>query len=109
MPAMPREMRFVVLAMVVAGLLVYFALPALGYSLKPWALILFTSLAAFYAGLLVFLGENIIEDFMKSGIMLILTGILWFQTPKSGFLFICALAAAVVGTLLNQVCRATRK
>ena len=106
---MVRELRFVLLAMVLVWPLIYFLLPAAGYPLRPWVLLVVASITAFYAGLFVFLGETLIEDIVKTGIFLILAGILWYTVPRAGFVFICALAAGVIGGLLNLVNRAMSK
>jgi hypothetical protein len=106
---MARELRFVLLAMVLVWPSIYFLLPAAGYPLKQWVLLVVASVTALYAGVIVFLGETFIEDVVKIGIFLILTGILWYTEPRAGFVFVCALAAGVTGTLLNLVDRATRK
>jgi len=105
---MNRDLLLIGLAMAIAGPLVYFGLPALGYSLKYWALIGFSVASAVYAGVIVLLGETLIEDLVKTGLFLIIAGILWYSAPRAGFIFMCVLAAGVVGGVLNQVGRAIR-
>jgi len=104
-----RELRLILLAAAIVGPLVYFVIPLMGYPLKPWALVVVALLAGGFAALFVLMGETIIEDAVKSGLTLVIAGILWFTTPKSGFIFIGLLAACLIGTLLNQIARAARK
>lgn len=96
---------FIFLAMAIVWPLIYFMIPVAGYPLKMWALIAVASVSAIFAGVFVLLGENLIEDVTKTAVILIVSGILWFQTPKFGFLFICALSSTVIGTLINQINR----
>ena len=105
---MNREMLLIVLAMAIAGSIVYFGLPALGYSLKFWALIGFSVASAVYAGVIVLLGETLIEDLIKLVLFLAIAGGLWYSAPRAGFIFVCVLAAGVVGLVVNQVSRAMR-
>src|SRR5689334_14805174 len=103
---MNRELLLIVLAMAIAGSLVYFGLPALGYSLKYWALIGFSAASAVYAGVIVLLGETLIEDLVKLVLFLAIAGGLWYSAPRAGFIFVCVLAAGVVGLVVNQASHA---
>ena len=62
-----------------------------------------------YAGVIVLLGETLIEDMIKLGLFLLIAGGLWYSMPRAGFIFVCVLAAGGVGVVLNQVGRAIRE
>jgi len=98
-----RTLIIIFLGMAIVWPGVYFLVPMAGYPLKMWALLVAASVAALYAGLFVFLGENLIEDIVKTVLFLIIAGIIWFSSPKAGFLIICVLLAGVTGTVLNFI------
>ena len=74
----------------------------MGFGPNPLALIITASVAGIFSGLIVLLGEVVIEDIVKIGMLLILTGILWATTPKLGFIFISACISCGTGMILNQ-------
>jgi hypothetical protein len=85
---------------------VFLALPPAGFFLANWALMVSASVSALFAGVLVLLGETIVEDIVKVGMLLLLSGILWFAAPKIGFVFICALSSGFIGVIMNQINKA---
>lgn len=68
-----------------------------------WILIVSASVGGIFAGLLVLLGETIIEDIIKVAILSVISGTLWATTPKLGFVFISAVISGVTGTVINQI------
>ncbi len=101
-----RNVVFIVMTMAIVWPIVFFALPPIGFPLVNWALVASASVSAVFAGLLVTLGETIIENIVLICILLVLSGILWATTPKVGFIFVCVLSSAFVGVLMNQINKA---
>lgn len=98
-----REARHILLAMFITSLAACFAVPAAGFDIKTWVLILSALISGLFAGLLVMLGETVIEDLVKIAIVLCLTGVLWGSKPGLGFVFVSALVSCVVGAIFNQI------
>jgi glucose uptake protein GlcU len=97
-----REISYILLAVLITWPAIYFAIPVAGFDIETWVLILSASIGGIFSGLVVLLGETVIEDIVKIVILLCLAGILWGSTPKLGFIFITALAG-VAGAIINQI------
>lgn len=101
-----RNAVFIVMTMAIVWPIVFFALPPIGFPLEIWALVASASVSAVFAGLLVMLGETIIENMILVCILLVLSGVVSTTTTKLGFIFVCALSSAFVGVLMNQINKA---
>lgn len=67
------------------------------------AQIIVASVAAVYAGLFVLLGESIIEDIVKSVIMLILASVLALNMLEMKFVLYAALISSLAGIFFNAM------
>jgi hypothetical protein len=99
-----RDVIFIIITMVIVWSVVFFALPQAGFPLANWALVVLASLSAIFSGLLALMGQTIVEDIVIVGILLILSGILWFT--EIGFVSICALSSGFIGVFMNQINKA---
>ena len=91
------------LALSVTWIAIFFIVPLEEFDMRLWELLISASIGGLFAGLLVLLGESVIEDIVKIVIMLVLCGILWATTPGLGYIFISALLAAITGSVFNQI------
>ena len=91
------------LGMLITWFSIFFIVPLMGFDVKLWALILSASFGGLFSGLLVQLGETVIENIFLVAIVLVLAGVLWGYYPSLGFIFISALLSAVIGTITNHV------
>jgi hypothetical protein len=98
-----RDLIFIIVTLILVWLAVYFAIPESGYSLQLWAIITCASISAVFAGLIVLLGEGIIEDIVKVGILVGLSAALGFTTPKIGFLLVCTIISGFAGIVMNHI------
>lgn len=101
-----RNAVFIVTTMAIVWPIVFFALSPMGFPLEIWALVAAASVSAVFAGLLVMLGETIIENIILVCILLVLSGVVSTTTPKLGFIFVCVFSSAFVGVLMNQINKA---
>jgi hypothetical protein len=81
---------------------VYFSIPAFGYPLSAYWLILLASISALFSILLVLLGESVIEDIVKVVLLLTLSSLLWATKGELGFIIICTVVASASGMLFNH-------
>lgn len=100
-----RDWLFILTALVIAGTATYWLIPLTGFPFSAKGLWIVTIGSALFAGILVLLGESIIEDGMKVGMMLVLTGLLWFTDGRLGFFVGCVVLAGMVGSSMNQLNR----
>jgi len=98
-----RDLIFIIVTIILVWLLMYFALPILGDSPQPWAIITHASIAAIFSGLLVLLRESIIEDIVKVVVFVVLSALLGLTTLKIGFLFVGAIIAGFIGIVMNHI------
>ena len=89
--------------MLIAWFTIFFVVPVLGFDIKTWVLIVSASIGSIFAGLLVLLGETVIENIVLMVIVLVLAGVLWGTTPDLGFVFMSALISGVIGVITNQI------
>ena len=106
-----RETIYILVALVVTWLAIFFIVPVTGFDINLWKLVLSASVGALFAGILVLHREAVVEDILKVIILLILAGVLWGEMPELGFIFVSALIAGVAGAVFNQVnqCAANRR
>ena len=75
----------------------------MGVDTEGWKLVVSASIGGILAGLIVLLGESVIEDVIKLVILLVLAGVIWGTKPGFGFIFLSALVSGVIGAVLNQI------
>ena len=88
--------------MLITWLAIFFIVPVMGFDIKMWLLIVSASIGSVFAGILVLLGETVIENIILVGVFLVLAGVLWGTKPSLGFIFISALISGVTGAITNQ-------
>jgi hypothetical protein len=98
-----RENIYTLPGLLITWVAIFFIVPATGFDIKMWVLIVSASIGSIFAGLLVLAGETIIENIILVLILLVLAGILWGTTPGLGFIFISALLSGVIGVIINQI------
>ena len=91
------------LGLLITWVAIFFIVPVTGFDIKMWVLIVSSSIGGIFAGLLVLLGETIIENIILVVILLVLAGILWGTTPRLGFIFVSALLSGVIGVHLHPI------
>lgn len=91
------------LGILITWFAIFFIVPLMGFDIKLWVIILSASVGSLFAGLLVLLGETIIENIFLLAIVLVLAGVLWGHYPGLGFIFISALLSGVIGTITNHI------
>ena len=64
-----------------------------------------STFSALYAGLFVITASSLIQDVIKSGIMLVLTIIIAVASSGMSFLILVALIAGASGTWFNYMCQ----
>lgn len=101
-----RDSIFIVVAIAVVWLTVFVALPSMGFPLATRDLLASASVSAVVAGLLVLLGETIVENIILVFIVFVLSGILAAVTLGFDFVFVCAIFSAVIGVPMNLINRA---
>lgn len=89
--------------MLVTGLSIWFGVPAMGFEVEMWVLMLSASVGGLFTGLFVLLGESVIENIALVIILLVLAAVVSGMKPGLGFIFLCALFSGVIGTITNQV------
>ena len=104
-----RETGYILLALLITWLTIFFIVPAAGFDAKLWQLIVSASIGGIFAGLLVLLGESVIEAIVKLVILLVLSGILAGSKPGFGFIFVSALISGVTGAVINQINQYVKK
>jgi putative effector of murein hydrolase LrgA (UPF0299 family) len=85
-------------AALVAFVALVLGLPVTGPSPGPVALYVFAAVAALVAAAFVITGENLIEHLVKSVLLLLPAGVLWFAEPNERHIFWSALVACSCGT-----------
>jgi hypothetical protein len=98
-----RETSYILLAFLFAWLAIFLIVPVAEFDITLWELVVSASVGGLFAGLLVLLGESVIEDIVKIVLLLILGGILWGTTPRLGYIFVSALVAGLTGAVINQI------
>jgi len=82
---------------------IFIAIPKAGFDSEIWVLIVSASAGGIFSGLLVLLGESVIEDIVKLVILLVLSGIVWGTNPKLGYIFMSILISGWIGAIVNQI------
>ena len=98
-----HEKIYTRLGILITWFAIVFIVPLVGFDIKLWVLILSASIGGLFAGLLVQLGETVIENIFLVAIVLVLAGVLWGYKPSLGFIFISVLISGVIGVITNQV------
>jgi len=98
-----RETSYILLALLITWLGIFVIVPVIGSDIKLWELVVSAFIGGIFAGLLVLLGESVIEDIIKVVILLILGGAFGAATSRLGFIFISALLSGVTGAVINQI------
>jgi hypothetical protein len=98
-----RDLKFIILTVILVWLAVFFAMLGLGYSPQLWAIITFASISAIFSGSFVLLGESIIEDIVKVVIFVVLSAVLGLNTLKIEFLFVGAIISGFMGIVMNHI------
>jgi len=97
------EKLYTRLGILITWFAIFFIVPLVGFDVKLWILILSASIGGLFAGLLVQLGETVIENIILVLVFLVLAGVLWGYKPGLGFIFISVLISSVIGVITNQV------
>jgi hypothetical protein len=98
-----REKFYTRLGILITWFAIFFIVPLMGFDINIWVLIVSASIGGLFAGLLVQLGETVIENIMLVAIVLVLAGVLWGEKPSLGLIFISALLSGVIGAIINQI------
>ena len=98
-----HEKFYTRLGILITWFAIVFIVPLVGFDIKLWVLILSASIGGLFAGLLVQLGETVIENIILVLVFLVLAGVLWGYKPSLGFFFISVLISGVIGVITNQV------
>jgi len=98
-----HEKIYTSLGILITWLAILFIVPLVGFDTKLWVLILSASIGGLFSGLLVLLGETVIENIILVLVFLVLAGVLWGHKPSLGFIFISVLISSVIGVITNQV------
>ena len=98
-----REIFYIQLGILITWFAIFFIVPLVGFDIKLWVLILSASNGSLFAGLLVLLGETVIENIIFVLVFLVLAGVLWGYYPSLGFIFISVLISSVTGVITNHV------
>ena len=97
------EKMYTRLGILITWFAIFFIVPLVGFDVKLWILILSASIGGLFAGLLVQLGETVIENIILVLVFLVLAGVLWGYKPSLGFIFISVLISSVTGVITNHV------
>ena len=98
-----REKFYTRLGILITWFAIFFIVPLMGFDINIWVLIVSASIGGLFAGLLVQLGETVIENIILVAVVLVLAGVLWGKNPSLGFIFISALLSGVIGAIINQI------
>jgi hypothetical protein len=98
-----HEKIYISLGILITWFAIFFIVPLVGFDINLWMLILSASIGGLFAGLLVLLGETVIENIILVLVFLVLAGVLWGHKPSLGFIFISVLISSVIGVITNQV------
>ena len=98
-----QEKIYLSLGILITWFAIFFIAPLVGFDINLWVLILSASIGGLFAGLLVLLGETVIENIVLMLVFLVLAGVLWGYKPSLGFIFISVLISSVIGVITNQV------
>ena len=98
-----HEKIYISLGMLITWFAILFIVPFVGFDINWWVLILSASIGGLFSGLLVLLGETVIENIILVLVFLVLAGVLWGHKPSLGFIFISILISSVIGVIINQV------
>lgn len=91
--------------MTMVWFVVYFSISELGYPIHVWTVLVSVSVSAVYAGVIVLLGETIIEDGIKVAMFLVLSTIAWYADSSFSFVLICVVTAGGIGAVINHINR----
>ncbi len=98
-----REIVFIVLGILITWSAIFFIVPLLEFDMEMWVLIVSASIGGLFAGVLVLLGETVIENIILVSVVLVISGVLSTTNPGLGFVFFTALLSGVIGSITNQV------
>lgn len=98
-----RENIFILAAILFTWLAIFFIVPFMGFDIKMWGLILSATIGGLFAGLLVLPGETVIENIILVIVLLVISGVVSGENANLRFIFITALLAAVIGTMINLI------
>jgi hypothetical protein len=98
-----RDTGYIILALLITWLEIFIVVPVVGADTALWELVMSAFIGGIFAGLLVLLGESVIEDIIKVVILLILGGAIGAITSRLGFILISALLSGVTGVVINQI------
>lgn len=96
-----KDTWFILAAALLAAIATKLAISSTNQAYADWVTQAMPIAASIYAAAIVLMGESIIEDIVKSIILLILTAVLWGQAADMKAAFIAALAASICGSLIN--------
>ena len=94
---------YISLGILITWIAIFLIVPLVGFDINLWVLILSASIGGLFSGLLVLLGETVIENIILVLVFLVLAGVLWGHKPSLGFIFISVLISSVIGVITNQV------
>ena len=100
-----RDIFSISIAMTMVWFVVFFSIPELGYPIQAWTVLVSASLSAVYAGVIVLLGETIIEDGIKVAMFLVLSAVAWYADSSFSFILVCVVTAGGIGTVINHINR----
>ncbi|QKT03758.1 hypothetical protein HUS23_07975 [Ectothiorhodospiraceae bacterium 2226] len=104
-----RDGLFISITLALVAAVVLWLVPWMGFSIAPKALWWLAGGAALFAGLLVLLGESIVEDGIKVGFMLACAGVLWLSDARLAVFFVIVLLSGAAGMAMNQLNRFTAR
>lgn len=90
-----------------AAALTFFALllglPLVGLSPGPTAVYVLSGFSALVSAAFVIMGENLLEDVIKSLLSVVWTFVCWLVFPSAGHFLGAAIVACLVGTVFNAI------
>lgn len=103
-----RELLVILLAFVTSAIVAALVFIAMEISVGWFGIAVIIG-SSMFAGLLVLLRESPYQDFVKVGMVLLISGIMWARMEVLYPIFVCACISSIIGITVNQVNRATAK
>lgn len=96
-------MSYTIIGLITTWVAIFISIPAVGFDVEVWVLIVSASLGGVLSSLFVLLAESVVEDVVKLVMMLVLSGVVWGMNPALGYIFVAVLISGGLGAITNQI------